>query len=229
MIDFRTIDPDQFATQGAELMAALVRDVIDRRDVCHLAVSGGRAPWALFGELARFDLPWSRLHLWQVDERVAPDRDVDRNSVGLKTSLLAIAPIADSNVHLMNVTEPDLDSAAMAYADELDHACGGVLDIVHLGLGADGHTASWPPGDPVLDVADRDVAVSGLYAGFVRMTLTVRCVNRARQRLFLVTGSDKERAVDALRHGGDIPAARVSTDDTIALVALPPPLDPGLG
>ncbi|HNI34570.1 MAG TPA: 6-phosphogluconolactonase [Microthrixaceae bacterium] len=224
MIEFRYVAPEEFAPEGAALMAAHITRAIDARGACHLALSGGRAPWELFGVLARTDLDWAKVHVWQVDERVAPDRDVDRNSVGLKTSLLALAPILASNVHLMDVTAPDLGEAAAAYASDLSRLCDGTLDLVHLGLGADGHTASWPPGDPVVDIADRDVAISKLYSGFVRMTLTVPCINRARHRVFLITGGDKEHAIGELAATGDIPAARVSADGTDALIALPQPL-----
>ena len=228
MIEFRYVATDEFAPEGAALMAHHITKAIDERGACHLALSGGRAPWELFGVLARTDLPWSKVHVWQVDERVAPDRDVDRNSVGLKTSLLALAPILASNVHLMDVTAPDLGEAAAAYASDLRHLCDGTLDLVHLGLGADGHTASWPPGDPVIDVDDRDVAISKLYSGFVRMTLTVPCINRARHRVFLITGGDKEDAINALGAMGPIPASRVSVDGTDALVAIPAPLSEDL-
>jgi len=224
MIQFRYVATEEFAREGAALMASHINEAIDARGVCHLALSGGRAPWELFGVLARSEVDWARVHVWQVDERVAPDRDVDRNSVGLKTSLLALAPILASNVHLMDVTAPDLGEAAAAYATDLARECGSVLDLVHLGLGADGHTASWPPGDPVIDVVDRDVAISKLYNGFVRMTLTVPCINRARHRVFLITGGDKEPAINELGAMGDIPASRVSVDGTDALVALPQPL-----
>lgn len=224
MIQFRYIGTDEFAQVGAELLAERIDEAVAERGVCHLAVSGGRAPWELFGVLGRRDLKWTQVHIWQVDERVAPDRDVDRNSVGLKTSLLALAPVPESNIHWMDVTSDDLESAAAAYAQELDRVCGGVLDIVHLGLGADGNTASWSPGDPVSDVDDADVAISAEFNGFVRMTLTPRCVNRARGRIFLVTGGDKERAIDELTNGGDIPAAKVTPAATVAIVALPAPL-----
>lgn len=224
MIDFRYVATEEFASAGAELMATHINKAIGNRGACHLALSGGRAPWEMFGVLARTELPWSKVHVWQVDERVAPDRDVDRNSVGLKTSLLALAPILASNVHLMDVTAPDLGEAATAYAADMARLCDSTLDLVHLGLGADGHTASWPPGDPVIDVTDHDVAVTEPYNGFVRMTLTVPCINRARHRVFLITGGDKEHAINELGARGDIPAARVRVDDTDALVALPLPL-----
>ena len=135
-----------------------------------------------------------------------------------------MAPILASNVHLMDVTAPDLGEAAAHYAADLARSCDATLDLVHLGLGSDGHTASWPPGDPVVDIDDRDVAISKLYEGFVRMTLTVPCINRARHRLFLITGNDKEHATEELAKGGDIPASRVSTESTEAIVALSPAL-----
>lgn len=224
MIEFRYVATEEFAAAGADLVVEHITAAIDARGACHLALSGGRAPWELFGVLARRDVDWSAVHIWQVDERVAPDRDVDRNSVGIKTSLLALAPILASNVHWMDVTSPDLGEAAVAYGAELARHCDGTLDLVHLGLGADGHTASWPPGDPVIDVDDRDVAISKLYNGFVRMTLTVPCVNRARHRVFLITGGDKEDAISKLAGMDGIPASRVSTDGTDALVAIPAPL-----
>ena len=221
---FREVPTSEFAAAGAVLMATHIRDALELRGSCHLAVSGGRAPWAMFGVLAREPIDWSRVHVWQVDERVAPDRDVDRNSVGLKTSLLTLAPVLANHVHLMDVTAPDLEEAAAAYSDELLKACDSTLDLVHLGLGSDGHTASWPPGDPVIDVVDRDVAISREYQGHVRMTLTVPCINRARERVFLITGSEKEWATETLRSGGDIPACRVTHLNTSALVSLDAPL-----
>lgn len=224
MIQVRYVGTDEFAQIGADLLAERIVDAVKARGACHLALSGGRAPWELFGVLGRRDLPWHAVHIWQVDERVAPDRDVDRNSVGLKTSLLRVVPELAENAHWMDVTSHDLSAAADAYSAELQRVCGGVLDIVHLGLGADGHTASWPPGDPVVDVDDRDVATTAEFCGFVRMTLTPRCVNRARARVFLITGGDKEAAVGLLTSGGDIPAARVTDEATEAIVALPTPL-----
>ncbi|NLA36512.1 MAG: 6-phosphogluconolactonase [Actinobacteria bacterium] len=224
MIQVRYVGTDEFAQIGADLLAERIVDAVEARGACHLALSGGRAPWELFGVLGRRDLPWHAVHIWQVDERVAPERDVDRNSVGLKTSLLRVVPELERNAHWMDVTSGDLDAAADAYSAELERVCGGVLDIVHLGLGSDGHTASWPPGDPVIDVDDRDVTTTGEFGGFIRMTLTPRCVNRARARVFLITGGDKEAAVAQLTAGGDIPAARVTGDATEAIVALSTPL-----
>ena len=210
--------PDAFAMTAATWLSSTIAEVVHQRGECHLALSGGTTPFATFALLADMTLDWDLVHLWQVDERVAPDGDPSRNAVGLHESLIARVAIPAANVHLMDVTAGDLDGAAAAYGSALATACGGVLDIVHLGLGADGHTASWPPGDPVIDIDDRDVALSAVYQGHVRMTLTVPCVNRARRRLFLVTGPDKAGPLASLLAAdGTIPANRVTLDETTIL------------
>jgi 6-phosphogluconolactonase/glucosamine-6-phosphate isomerase/deaminase len=156
------------------------------------------------------------VHIWQVDERVAPDGDPDRNLVALQTALLSKVPAIP---HLFDVTNPDLHAAMSTYSRDLQQSCRGVLDVVHLGLGDDGHTASWPPGDPVIDVSDADVARSLEYKGRVRVTLTVPAVNRAREIMFLIAGVDKATAVAALVDGaGTVPASRVRRDGTAVLL-----------
>ena len=209
---------DGFAATAATWLASTIGEVLHQRGVCHLAVSGGSTPAATFVALSEMRVEWDNVHLWQVDERVAPDGDPARNAVGLRSSLVERVSLAEANLHLMPVTVDDLVLGAAGYAAELHARCGGVLDIVHLGLGADGHTASWPPGDPVIDVEDRDVALSGEYQGHVRMTLTVPCVNRAHRRLFLVSGVEKADALAALlENAGTIPANRVTLTETTVL------------
>ena len=157
--------------------------------------------------LAREDVPWDRVHLLQVDERVAPYGDADRNLSALRESLTVPA-----RVHPMPVERDDLDAAATHYADTLTSVAGSPpeLDLVHLGLGGDGHTASLVPGDPVLDVGDRDVAITGPYQGRRRMTLTYPALDRARQVVWLVTGEDKAAMLARLCDGdATIPAGRV--------------------
>ena len=184
------------------------------RSVAHVAVSGGSTPAAMFAVLASMPLPWSSTHIWQVDERIAPDGDPDRNA-----NQLAVFASTAATVHLMGVTASDPVAAAELFAAELHRACGGVLDIVHLGLGDDGHTASWPPGDLVLTVADRDVALSGPYKNRVRMTLTPPAVNRARVVMFLVAGEAKADAVAKLVQGDpSIPASAVRASNSMLLV-----------
>lgn len=178
------------------------------RGSAHIAVSGGSSPAAMFGVLAGLRLPWAQLHVWQVDERVAPDGDGDRNANQLR-------PLRESgaHVHEMDVTDADLERAAVAYAGDLRVACGGILDVVHLGLGADGHTASWTPGDPVIAIDDRDVAVSLEYQGRVRLTLTRPAVNRARAVCFLVAGAGKAKALSGLVTGDPtVPATAVRAE-----------------
>jgi 6-phosphogluconolactonase len=151
-----------------------------------MAVSGGRTPWIMLGALANEDLPWKYIHIAQVDERVAPAEDPDRNLTHLRESLLANnSSIRPEQIHAMPVESPNLEDAARQYASLLSEIAGSplILDLVHLGLGPDGHTASLVPGDPVLDVTDTDVALTGIYQGRRRMTLTYPVINRARRVL----------------------------------------------
>jgi 6-phosphogluconolactonase len=207
--------PGPLAERAAVWIADLLWTAIAERDVAHLAVSGGTTPKAMFAALATLPLPWERVHVWQVDERVAPDGDPARNLNDLQAGLLSKVP---ATAHLFAVTDPDLAAAAAAYAADLHAACDGVLDVVHLGLGDDGHTASWPPGDPVVDVTDADAAEAGPYQDHLRLTLTVPAVNRARQIMFLVAGPAKVAPLTKLVAGDpSIPASHVRRDDVVVL------------
>jgi 6-phosphogluconolactonase len=166
------------------------------------------------------DVPWAGVQLWQVDERVAPDGDADRNLTHLRESLLAAVPLAPAQVHAMPVSVPDLDAAVREYSAALRAIAGDppVLDLVHLGLGLDGHTASLLPGDSSLDVTSADVALAGPYQGRRRMTLTFSLINRARRVLWVVTGADKAAMLRRLLNGDrTIPAARVCQDRALVL------------
>jgi 6-phosphogluconolactonase len=205
---------DELAERAAEWIAARMKPAVASRGRFTLAVSGGSTPAAMFAALSQLALPWAEVHVFQVDERVAPDDDPDRNLGDLSANLLDRVPV---HAHVMDVTAPDLDDAARRYAAELRAVTDdGVLDVVHLGLGDDGHTASWPPGDPVIDVEDADVAITQPYRGRVRMTLTVPTVNRARDVMFLAAGAGKAEMVQKLvaRDPG-IPASRVRPDATL--------------
>lgn len=203
--------PEAVTRRGAGYFAQVARAAVAARGRFAAAVSGGRTPRAMFERLADEDVPWERVELWQVDERIAPVGVPDRNLTGLVSALPSGAPA----VRAMAVEDDDLDAAAVRYAATLPAA----FDLVHLGLGEDGHTASLVPGDPVLDVADRDVALTvGAYGGRRRMTLTYRGIARARRLLWLVTGQGKASAL-ALLLAGDpsIPAGRVRAARSLVL------------
>ncbi len=213
-------DADSVARRAAEMVAADARAVIAARGRFIFAVSGGHTPWIMLRALASEDVPWKSVHIVQVDERVAPDGDPDRNLTHMRESLGAQTSIPVEQIHAMPVEAPDLAAAAAQYAMTLRTIAGSppVLDLVHLGLGPDGHTASLVPGDPVLYVADTDVALTGLYQGRRRMTLTYPILNRARQVLWLVTGQDKAEMVGRLNTGDtSIPAGRVQREHALVL------------
>jgi 6-phosphogluconolactonase len=185
-----------------------------------LAFSGGTTPWRTLRALAGQDVPWDHLHLFQVDERVAPPGDPERNFFHLREALIDRITIPSANVHPMPVDEEDLDAGARRYEAILRQFAGTppVLDLVQLGLGEDGHTASLFPGDPSLQVVESDVAVSGFHKGRRRMTLTFPAIDRARCILWLVTGSGKTAALERLRAGDrSIPAGCVRTDRAVLL------------
>jgi len=213
-------DADAVARQAAAIVAAEAREAVAARGRCILAVSGGHTPWHMLGALAKADLPWDSMHVVQVDERVAPAQHPDRNLTHLRDSLLAQAPLRPEHIYAMPVESAALETAARHYALTLQQIAGvpPVLDLVHLGLGPDGHTASLVPGDPVLHVTDADVAVTGVYQGRRRMTLTYPILNRARRILWLVTGQDKVTALAQLREGDvTIPAGRIQRAAALVL------------
>lgn len=225
-----TVDETALSQRAAERVAEAAHRAVAERGRFAVAFSGGRTPGGMFAALAELGLPWERTHVCQVDERAAPDGHPDRNATMLQSHLLAHVPIPGSHVHLMPAADADLDAAAHAYAAELRGVCGDppVLDLVHLGLGGDGHTASLVPGDPVLEVADREVAATGVYDGRRRLTLTFPALNRARRILWLVSGADRAEALAALVDGDPaIPAGRVARSQAEVLTDLEPPVAGG--
>jgi len=213
-------DADVVARKAAEIIAAEARAAVAERGRFVMAVSGGHTPWQMLRALANEKVPWESVQVVQVDERVAPAGDPDRNLTRLRESLLEHAPLRPDQIHAMPVESPDLDDAAKRYAMTLQEIAGSppVLDLAHLGLGPDGHTASLVPGDPVLKVTDADVALTGVYQDRRRMTLTYPMLNRARRILWLVTGNDKVAALARLRAGDtSIPAGRIQQDQAVLL------------
>lgn len=213
-------DADAVAARAAALIAAQARAAVHARGVFTFAVSGGRTPWQMLRRLADEDVPWANAHLFQVDERVAPAGSDDRNLTHIEQTLLAHAPLPREQVHAMSVEAADLEGAAREYAALLRATAGAppVLDLVHLGLGPDGHTASLVPGDAVLEVVQADVALTAPYAGHRRMTLTYPALNRARNVLWLVTGAEKRTTLARLRAAdAAIPAGRVEQQRALLL------------
>src|SRR5438093_2396015 len=213
-------DADAVAKEAAAVIATEARQAVAARGRFVMAVSGGHTPWMMLRALADEDVRWASVHIFQVDERVAPEGHADRNLTHLRASLLEHAALPAGQIYAMPVEIPDLQSAAAKYAAEFERIAGAppVLDLVHLGLGPDGHTASLVPGDPVLDITDRDVAMTGVYQGRNRLTLTYPIINRARLILWLVTGSEKVPMYKRLLAGDQtIPVGRVLQNNAVLL------------
>jgi len=203
-------DAASLAAQAATFVAARARAALADHGRFSFAVSGETTPWAMFAELRQRDMPWASVEIFQVDERIAPDGAPDRNLTHLRQSLGEV----QTTVWPMPVTESNLEAAADRYAGQLPVR----FDLVHLGLGPDGHTASLVPGDPVLEVTSRLVAVTGPYQGRRRMTLTYSALARAAEIMWLVSGEDKRQALAGLLAGDRaIPAGRVEAGSSTIL------------
>lgn len=213
-------DAEAVAREAAKFIAKAAQTAIASRGKFVMAVSGGKTPWVMLRDLAQENVPWNGVHIFQVDERVAPAGDPDRNLTHLRESLLEHAPLRPEQIYAMPVESQDLEAACRQYARTLETIAGSppVLDLVHLGLGPDGHTASLVPGDPVLNVKDADVALSGPYQNRRRMTLTYPVINRSRCVLWLATGKEKVGMLARLQAGDiSIPAGHVSKDRAVIL------------
>jgi 6-phosphogluconolactonase len=205
-------DAESAARRGAELIAESAAAAIAEHGEFSFAASGGSEPWNMYRGLAEVEIDWSRTLVFQADERVAPDGDPDRNLTHLLESL---PDPARDRVRPMPVTDSDLEAAADRYADELPEP----LDLIHLGIGPDGHTASLVPGDPVLEVEDRRVAITASeYQGHRRMTLTFPELERARRIFWLVVGEEKREPLGwLLARDTAIPAGRVHAHESIVI------------
>jgi 6-phosphogluconolactonase len=220
-VELHTVESEEAAaTLAADIIARHATEAIEARGRFRLAVSGGDGPAPVFRELARRPLDWGAVELYQVDERVAPDGHDDRN-LGLLEEHLGPVLGRLGGFHPMPVTDDDLDAAAQRYGRLLSRSAGDPpqLDLIHLGIGPDGHTASLVPGDPVLEVTDQPVAVTGEYQGRRRMTFTYPTLDAARHRLWHVVDPDKRDAVRRLLDGDqEIPAGRVRASSTTAVM-----------
>jgi 6-phosphogluconolactonase len=215
---------DAVAARAAQIIASDARAAVAARGRFVMAVSGGRTPWEMLRALANEQMPWANVHVVQVDERIAPAGDKDRNLTHLRESLLSHAPIPENQIHAMPVEAADLDQACRDYTALLNSICGNpaVIDLTHLGLGPDGHTASLIPGDPVCEVHDAEVALTGLYQNRRRMTLTYPILNRSRHVLWVVTGAEKAPMLPRLLAGdAGIPAGPIAQANATLLADAP--------
>jgi len=216
-------DPDALAAAAAGWLAERLCAAADEDGAVVLAVSGGTSPWPMYRRLAAEpDVPWETVHVVQVDERIAPDGDPDRNWSQVHDVFGGVVP--ERNLHAMPVTDPNFDAAAEAYAELLQRLTGGRgLTIAHLGLGGDGHTASLFPGDPASTLTDRDVAVTAAeHAGRRRMTLTLPAINAAGHILWQVQGAGKLGMVERLVAGDrTIPAGTIRRDRAVLMTDCP--------
>lgn len=204
---------DEASRFAAEAVASAGREAVEARREYSFALSGGRTPWAMIGLLGEMEeMPWEQAQIYQVDERVAPPGDEARNLTHLVQMLSLDHQAA---LRPMPVTSRDLELSAAEYEVHLPEP----LDLVHLGLGPDGHTASLVPGDSVLEVEDRRVAMTdGDYQGHRRMTLTFTALAEARQILWLVLGEAVREPLAKLLAGDtSIPAGLVENDSMLVV------------
>jgi 6-phosphogluconolactonase len=213
-------DDEAVAKAAAGTIAADARAAVAARGRFIMAVSGGKTPWVMLRALAGEQVPWKDVHVFQVDERIAPAGDPDRNLTHLRASLLEHAPLPPQQIYAMPVESFDVEAAAKQYAKTLEQVAGSppVLDLAHLGMGPDGHTASLVPGDPVCNITDADVGLTGVYMGRRRMTLTYPVLNRSRRILWLMTGAEKVTMLPRLLEGDTtIPSGRISRDQAVVM------------
>jgi 6-phosphogluconolactonase len=211
-------DADEVARRGALEIEGVIRTAVAARGSCAIAVSGGRTPWAMIARLAQHDIPWESLGMWQVDERIAPRGHQDRALTHLEASLPAQG-LACIRAMPVDTIDPADDASFAVAADAYTATLPTFFDLIHLGLGDDGHTASLVPGDPTLDMIERDVAITGSYQGRRRMTLTFPVLDRAGLILWIAEGASKtgplRRLID---RDPSIPASRVAAPNQLAIV-----------
>lgn len=210
---------DEWVARAADVLALGITSAVDVRGVCLMALSGGSTPLPVFEELAERDLPWDKVTIFQVDERLVPLDSPDRN-LSMLLGALGHLPIRFVSLPIDLDPEEPMERAIEAFVSEFEGIAGAppVLDLVHLGLGDDGHTASLIPGDPVSDDTINTVGISGEYQGTYRLTLTRPILDRARLTVWLVRGDAKRDALRRLLDGDtSIPAGRLAPQQSIVI------------
>lgn len=208
----------EVAKEAAIFIADRIKENIIKKGHFTFAISGGRTPWEMIKELAKEDLPWEKVFLFQVDERIAPDAHPDRNLTQLFKAIEGTKLVLRLNIFPMRVNAEDLDEACEEYVSHINRMTeNGKLDLIHLGIGTDGHTASLVPNDSVLEIKEKGVALTDSeYQGRKRMTLTYPLINQAEKILWVVTGEEKAEMLDRLLHQDpSIPAGRIDQHHAI--------------
>ncbi len=225
-MEIEIVETSVLPSHVAARLSMLLTQAVEARGGAALALSGGSGLRPMFEALLEEPTPWAQIHIFQVDERIAPDGHPDRNWTEARAELIERLPQQPAGIHPMPVAaamegEQPAATALDGYRRLLEEVAGrpAVLDVVHLGLGEDGHTASLLPDDPVLDIDDRDLAFSGPYNGRRRMTVTFPALARARHLVWMVMGSRKATVVGRLVRGDrSIPAGRVPHGEAALLV-----------
>ncbi|MBC6368004.1 6-phosphogluconolactonase [Algoriphagus sp. AK58] len=213
-------NPEEVAEKAAKHIEEKIRTAILTKGSFSMAISGGKTPWEMMKILVKAKLRWEKVNIFQVDEREAPDGHADRNLTQLFHCLEGSGILTRVNIFPMHVIAENLEEEANEYAQTLREVTGdGILDLVHLGLGADGHTASLIPGDPVCEVTDKDIAVTEQpYQGRLRMTMTYPILNRAKEILWVVTGEEKaDMLKKLLNQDPGIPAGKVNPENAFII------------
>lgn len=211
---------EDVAKEAAIYIADRIRENIARKGFFTMAISGGRTPWAMIKELAQEDLPWEKVFLFQVDERIVPDAHPERNLTQLFKAIEGSRLVLRLNIFPMRVNAEDLDEACAEYESHINRMTeNGKLDLIHLGIGPDGHTASLIPDDSVLEVSEKGVAITeSEYQGRRRMTLTYPLINQAEKILWVITGQEKAEMLNRLLHKDpSIPAGKINQHHAIVL------------
>ncbi len=212
--------PETVANEAARMTAKIARASVAERGRFLMAVSGGKTPWLMLRALGQENVPWESMHIFQVDERIAPFSHPDRNLTHIQECLLGNTLLNESQIYAMPVEGNDLEIAATSYEKTLCRIAGTppIFDLVHLGLGSDGHTASLVPEDRVLEINDRDIAITDFYQGRQRMTLTFPIINRARNIVWVIAGADKSLMLKLLLDAdSSIPAGQICQDNAFIL------------
>jgi 6-phosphogluconolactonase len=219
------VDATQLARRAAERIATAIDLALDERDRCQIALAGGSTPALAYERLGQEHLPWERVDVLLGDERWVPPSDPASNARMIAATLLAQESGRRARFHAVPTEEPTPEASVEAYEALVRQLCPGdppVFDLVLLGLGDDGHTASLFPGTAATGVNDRAVTI-GAGKGMERITLTAPVLSAARQVVFLVSGEGKRQALARLLDPAEspqrTPARLVQPQATVLVLA----------